>query len=192
MKRWQHYCCHFVNLSTFHCIPSPGGLMSYSYFSRCRNHRGFLEVNIHRIHLLSHNLSPAAPSKFMFVRKVKLWQLQQQCIHIEYNTWVMKLCAPVRPSSSPVLKRKMTECLKPCAQFESVRTSSSIRPTHELQSPAPPLQLYSHLVISLCLSTSNQMCIRFNCRGACILSHSYSTQCNSVHKIHLWIVQMRQ
>ena len=56
------------------------------------------------------------------------------------DTWVMKLWAPFRPSSSPVLNKKITELLKLWAQCETPLASSNMTATHELQSPAPPLK----------------------------------------------------
>jgi hypothetical protein len=54
-------------------------------------------------------------------------------------TWVTKLWAPFRPSSSPVLNKNITACLNP-AHWEIPRASSNITAIHELQSPAPSLE----------------------------------------------------
>lgn len=54
-------------------------------------------------------------------------------------TWVIKLWAPFRPSSSPVLNKNITACLNP-AHWEIPRASSNITAIHELQSPAPSLE----------------------------------------------------
>lgn len=62
-------------------------------------------------------------------------------------TWVIKLWAPFRPSSSPVLNRNITACLNP-AHWEIPRASSNITAIHELQSPAPPLQHALHFFLS--------------------------------------------
>lgn len=56
------------------------------------------------------------------------------------QTWVIKLWAPFKPSSSPVLNKNITAFLNPWAHWETPRASSSITATHELQSPAPSLK----------------------------------------------------
>ena len=56
------------------------------------------------------------------------------------QTWVIKLWAPFKPSSSQVLNKNMTEFLNPWAHWEIPRASSNITATHELQSPAPSLK----------------------------------------------------
>lgn len=79
-------------------------------------------------------------NKKNFFKKIRwYWNKNLEISLKGTKTWVIKLWAPFKPSSSPVLNKKITALLNPWAHWDTPRASSNITATHELQSPAPSL-----------------------------------------------------
>lgn len=95
--------------------------------------------------LILHQLSMPLWIRFPFHELYCKFLCEMENLHevheVSWQTCVIKLWAPLRPSSSPVLKRKMIPFLNPWAHWDIPRASSNITPTHELQSPAPSLKM---------------------------------------------------